>query len=95
MPIGKDTLSNLDTVTEVPTEEVEIHNVDTEVKVYDKLSDEWDCGDEADVENPLDENLTFQLISRGPVIHVLYSYEKQAEMVFFQPKSLCSLGLIP
>jgi hypothetical protein len=32
MPMGEDTSSNLDTVTEIPTKEEEIHNVDTEVQ---------------------------------------------------------------
>ena len=66
MPIGKDTLSNLDTVTEVPTEEVEIHNVDTEVEVYEKLRGDGDCGDEADVENPPDEDVPTGLYPGGP-----------------------------
>ena len=48
MSMGEDTSSNLYTVTEVLTEEVEIHNVDTVEEVYDKLRGEGDCGDEAE-----------------------------------------------
>ena len=61
--------------------EVELHNVDTEVEVYDNLRGEGDLGDEADVENPPDENVPTGLYPKGPVIHMFYSDKKHTKKV--------------
>ena len=47
MPKGVETSSNLEPITEVTTEEVEIPNIDTKVEVFNKLRSEGNYGDGA------------------------------------------------
>ena len=61
--------------------EVELHNVDTEVEVYDNLRGGGDLGDEADVENPPDEN-------------VFYSDKKHAEIRASPRHFLCMVIIL-
>ena len=61
---------------------MELHTDDTEVEVYDNLRGEGNC---------CDENAPTGLYPEGPVIHVLYSDEKQAR---FQNMSLVSDAVI-
>ena len=83
MPMGEDTSSNLDTVTEIPTKEEEIHNVDTEVQ----QAEGWRCLlGWSGCREPFWWKCTFWLKSRGLVIHLLHSDE--GKMVSFPTKSL-------
>jgi hypothetical protein len=67
-----------DTSSEVLTKEVELHNIDTEVEVYEGWRGfrgwGW-CWE------PSWRKRTYWLISKGSAIHAFYSDKKHAKMV--------------
>ena len=56
---------------------MEIHSVDTEAVLVNKLRGEGDCGVGADVENPPDESVPPDFVPGGPVNIRLHSNWKQ------------------